>query len=345
MRAAKHLDPTKRFYRGGLIDLSDFDLGPAALDESWDALVESSPDGSIFAHSTFLRACRVEVDAYLCRKNREVVAGVYLVVNRAERAAVLDKLVVYSGPIFAPPDPNQNRAQVQSDRFAISAFLVEALAKRYERLALRPPPSVNDLRAFLWHNYGTDGPKFRVDLRYTSVLDISSLAESDAPDASAVYRGLSKSRRQEIRYARRQELHTEERHDSALFRRLYHDTFRRQGIEPDPSGVDRVTTLVDDLVSAGTGRMFVCGPDGEPGAVAVFGIVKDRGYYLYGATDPAARSGHAGTAVLWDAMVRLARDGVRELDFEGVNSPARGYFKLSFGGEILPYYALRLDHA
>ena len=343
MRAAGHLDPRKRFYRGGLINKSDFDLEPSLLDERWDALVESSPDGSVFAHSTFLQGCRADIDAYLCRKNQELVAGVYLVVDRAEQAAVLDKLVIYDGLLFAAPDPKQNRAQVQSDRFAISAFLVEALTERYERLALRPAPSVNDLRAFLWHNYGTDGPKFRVDLRYTSILDISSMSRSDAPEDSTVYHGLSKSRRQEIRYARREGLRTQERHDNALFRRLYRDTFLRQGIEPDPDDVDRVATLVDEIVSAGTGRVFACGPESEPDALAVFGIVSDRGYYLFGANDPAARSKHAGTAVLWDAMVRLARDGVRELDFEGVNSPARGYFKLSFGGTIVPYHALHLD--
>ena len=47
--------------------------------------------------------------------------------------------------------------------------------------------------------------------------------------------------------------------------------------------------------------------------------------------------------VLWDAFLDLAASGVKEIDLEGVNSPLRGHFKLSFGGSILPYYRLKLQ--
>lgn len=343
MKMVAQQDTAKRFYCGGLMDLSDFHLEPANLDRRWDAFVDLSPDRSIFAHSTFLRNCGAKIDAYVCLKNRQVVAGVYLVVGPTRREAVLDKLVIYNGPVFSPPDPKQNQAQVNSDRFAASAFLVEALAKLYDRVALRPAPSVKDLRPFLWHNYGTDGPKFRATLRYTSILEISDIVESNAPQESGVYCGMSKSRRQEIRYAQRQGLVTSERYDRELFRRFYRGTFERQGIDPGTDEIERTAILADQLIAAGTGRAFLCGRKDSPAAIAIFGIVAGRGYYLYGATDPAARSGHAGTAVLWDAMRQLAYDGIRELDLEGVNSPARGYFKLSFGGNLVPYHALCLD--
>jgi hypothetical protein len=39
----------------------------------------------------------------------------------------------------------------------------------------------------------------------------------------------------------------------------------------------------------------------------------------------------------------LALEGIAEVDLEGVNSPRRGWFKLSFGGALLPYYELHLD--
>ena len=52
------------------------------------------------------------------------------------------------------------------------------------------------------------------------------------------------------------------------------------------------------------------------------------------------RSGQTGTAVLWDALGFLSRHGVGEVDLEGVISPRRGWFKLSFGGDLRPYYEL-----
>ena len=53
------------------------------------------------------------------------------------------------------------------------------------------------------------------------------------------------------------------------------------------------------------------------------------------------RSQHTGTAVLWDAFNGLSDHGIREVDLEGVNSPQRGWFKMSFGGDLVPYYELK----
>ena len=51
---------------------------------------------------------------------------------------------------------------------------------------------------------------------------------------------------------------------------------------------------------------------------------------MFGASDPALRNSPTGTAVLWDAFSELAKVGVKKIDLEGVNSPKRGWFKLSF---------------
>jgi len=32
---------------------------------------------------------------------------------------------------------------------------------------------------------------------------------------------------------------------------------------------------------------------------------------------------------------------IKVIDWEGVNSPQRGFFKLSFGGELLPYFWIK----
>ncbi|NTW98733.1 MAG: GNAT family N-acetyltransferase, partial [Geobacteraceae bacterium] len=59
---------------------------------------------------------------------------------------------------------------------------------------------------------------------------------------------------------------------------------------------------------------------------------------LFGASDPAQRDTPTGTAVLWDAFFHFAVMGLTEVDLEGVNSPKRGWFKLSFGGDLKPYF-------
>ena len=81
------------------------------------------------------------------------------------------------------------------------------------------------------------------------------------------------------------------------------------------------------------------------GSIAFFGIDHKRGYFLFGANDPEMRDEHTGTAVLWDSFCFLSQDGIFEIDLEGINSPTRGWFKLSFGGTISPYYHLSYSRA
>ena len=78
--------------------------------------------------------------------------------------------------------------------------------------------------------------------------------------------------------------------------------------------------------------------NGSIGSAACFAIDHIRAYYLFGASDSNLRDSHTGTAVLWDSFAKLNHYGVNEVDLEGVNSPDRGWFKLSFGGDIVPYY-------
>ena len=81
--------------------------------------------------------------------------------------------------------------------------------------------------------------------------------------------------------------------------------------------------------------------NGDLGSMAFFAIDHIRAYYLFGANDPGIRDQHTGTAVIWDAFRFLNATGVKEVDLEVVNSPNRGWFKLSFGGELVPYYNLK----
>lgn len=341
MSGEAHLHPEKRFYRGGLIDLSSYSLERCKLSAQWDEWLAASPEGTVFGHSAFLRALDRQVHTYLLRKAARVVALVYLPYAEDRNAAVLDPLLIYNGLVFLAPDPNQNRAQIASDRFAVSAFLTEELANSYNSVELRLSPSIGDVRPMLWHNYGTDGPKFSVDVRYTSVLDIRELAGPVAYDKTEVYLGMSKSRRQELRYARRADYRTRVLKDSKLWVELYRETFSRQGLEVDEAEMARKAKLIDRLVAEGCAKVFATGRDEvPPDSIAVIGFMGDHASYLYGAGNPAKREGSAGTAVLWDAMSELARSGIKWMDFEGVNSPARGYFKMSFGGELTPYFRI-----
>ena len=47
---------------------------------------------------------------------------------------------------------------------------------------------------------------------------------------------------------------------------------------------------------------------------------------------------------LVNSFYELKKISVKTIDLEGVNSPKRGYFKTSFGGDIYPYYKINFNN-
>tara|TARA_R110002110_G_scaffold313491_8_gene526795 strand:+ start:234 stop:1256 length:1023 start_codon:yes stop_codon:yes gene_type:complete len=331
---------SKNFYRGGMMDLTDYRLEPARMDDSWDQFVDNSPQGTLFCRRVFLSALSGNFRPFYVLKNNEPKAA-FVLMETSDSRTELHELIIHSGPMLVGAAPQQNQAQALSEEFRVLSFIAAELPEQFSAIALSTHPDLPDLRPFLWHNYGTDGPGYDCELRYTAYLDIAG-ADADGPlNDNRVYKLANKSRRQEIRYAVKAGVTTSEEIDLQMFESFYEAVFERQGLVPEPT-TKEVSGAMASLAKAGLLRMFVSRTaDGQPGSIAVFGLDNRRAYYLYGANDPALRDGHTGTAVLWDAFRALAAD-VSLVDLEGVNSPMRGYFKLSFGAELRPYHHVRL---
>lgn len=318
-------------------------LEECGIDATWDAFVEASPDGTLFSLSTYLDSVRMPLRAFWCLRNKERRAAVIVSESPDGKDAVRHDFIIHNGLICAPPAPQQNRAQILSERFDIAADAAAALAGRYRRVELALAPRVRDIRPFLWHNWGEDGPKYLAEVRYTAYLDLSGFAADAQENEGSRLAGLSYSRRQEVRKARKERVETTEEKDAEALTAFYDHTLRRQNVAAGAGTLDELRQLAGGLLEKNAARLFVSRlPGGAAAAMALFGWDAKRAYYLFGAGDPALRAAPCGTAVLWDAFAALAASGHRELDLEGVNSPRRGWFKLSFGAELLPYYQLTL---
>lgn len=319
---------------------SKYRLERVKLNDTWDTLVTVSREATGFLTSTFLNAVPVTKHAYFCFKGQELMAGLLLAVSKDGRNATGHDFIIYDG-LFYRELSHLNRAQATSERFKIQEFVAGELLCMYEGIRISLHPFIDDIRPFLWVNYGQPGPKYRMELRYTSYVDISDFRPGTELDALALYRNASVARRQEVRYARRDRVVTTSSGDSARFAEFYRMTMQRQGIDVESSALTAMQGLIDALRVSGKVMMFEsANAQGRVGSMAVFLLDERRAYYLYGANDPEMRDQHTGTAVVWEAFYALRKAGYIEVDLEGVNSPRRGWFKLSMGGDLRPYYEI-----
>jgi len=320
-----------------------FRIERADLGEDWDRFVRASEAGTLFSLSGYLRHIEVPLALYRCYNKGELRAAIALVEDGAGGTALHD-FIIYNGLMFAPPANRQNRAQRLSEQHEIAEFAATELAQRYGRVMMSLSPAIADIRAFLWLNYGANAPQYRPSIRYTSVVSLAGFAQAAGPEQVPLFAECAAARRQEIRYAIRDGVVTRAEFDAAEFVDFYALTLGRQGVAVEGGVLEAMRRLLSGTHEAGLGRMYVSRTaDGRPGSMAYMGIDGRRAYYVFGVSDPELRDSHTGTAVLWDAFRMLAAEGATEVDLEGVNSPRRGWFKLSFGGSLAPYYELQLD--
>jgi len=321
-----------------------YSLEKTTLGNAWDDFIKTSWNGTLFSYSDYLVNIPHTPGVYYCHKNQELRAAVVLLEDEDNKITLIHGLVVHSGIIFGAPTNNQNNAQQTSEKFRISEFIANELPKIYDKINLKTDPKYQDIRSFLWVNYENDAPKYKINIRYTSYLSIYDLSDISILGENNTFQNISASRKQEIRYAQKKGVTTHEEFNINLFIEYYIKTFAHQNLELGTQfnmDLQIIKRLVLGLYEKKLGRMFISyTQEGQAGSIAFFGVDHNRAYYLFGANNPDLRNEHTGTAVLWDSFKLLCRDGISEVDLEGINSPARGWFKLSFGGSVLPYYQL-----
>lgn len=319
--------------------VSDYNLVKTEMNRDWDTIIEKSKNGSIFNTSNYLNAINANHVFYYCYKNRELKAALSLVESIDYCDIVLHDFIIYNGIIYNEPLPNQNHVQIISEEFKIQNFIAQELMNRYSKIIISLHPSVIDIRPFLWVNHGTNKPKYNVEVRYTSYISLEDFAKAERLEDISIYNKASVSRRQQIRYSKKKNYKTIIENDSKKFVEFYRMTMNRQNIIIDKTNLFDMEYLISNLLIKGIALIFVAYDEyNEPGSMALFGWDSKRAYYIFGANDPAKRDGHSGTSVIWDAFSHLSKQGIREVDLEGINSPNRGWFKLSFGGDIINYY-------
>jgi len=321
---------------------SKYRLEKAFPGEAWDKLTAKSPNATVFSHGEYLAAIRQPYSLYFIYKAQEIRGGFVAPESTDRESLVCNPFLVYSGVLFPHVAHNQNRAQITSERFEVCEIAAKTLPGLYKDVELALSPGVSDIRPFLWYNYGGEGRHFIPNVRYTAEISIAELAVKSM-DESELFTQCATARRQELRYAVKKGVTTEEEYLPEQFAEFYALTMNRQGIAVSGEYRDDMRHLIAELGKAGKARMFVSRTaKGAMGSMAVMALDQYRAYYLFGANDPALRDSHCGSIVIWDACAALAKSGVTQVDMEGVNSPRRGWFKLSFGAILQTYYELTL---
>jgi hypothetical protein len=155
-----------------------------------------------------------------------------------------------------------------------------------------------------------------------------------------IFKNLERLRQRRIKESRISNARTINDFDPDLFLLFYQDLLNSQNIHVPSNKIMRMRNLIAFLLNSKKAESFsVLNEKKNVIYKTLFCFDSKRAYSLFGAGDLDQGEQYKGTIAFWDAFKYLAKEkGIKEVDLEGVNSPKRGWFKLSFGGSLLPYF-------
>jgi hypothetical protein len=309
--------------------------------EIWQKVVENSQQGTIFLNMDFIESLSVKYKTFFICKGKEPVAGFVVLLDEQNKPLPSPyPFVPYQG-IFFIENGKANTNKIISSQFEITEFIINLLVDLYNGVVSQTHFRVADYRPFSWHNYHNPGKgMFEIVLNYTPILALDKYNSLEEYLLS-----IRTVRRQEYKKTRAANIQIVDSDDIELLSHLHDLTFQRQGIKQTASEEQLVRSIAQNALKKGYGRLQIAEIDGQPASAIMFLKDKIRGYYLFGATDPQYRNYYASTLLLIENIWKCKLDGLKEVDFVGCNSPQRGDYKLSFDGELTPYYETHLREA
>ncbi len=285
----------------------------------WDALVDVSPQGSVFCRSWWLSAFG-DVRILACFSGNQIIAGIPLYFERRFGITVctMPKLTQTWGIVMRPREGKAVAAAARETKI-LRAFAAELSQYRLFFQAFHP--SLSNWLPFYWSG-------FRQTTRFTYVID-------DLTDLNRVWNGMSESARGQIRKAQKAGLTIvpsgiEEVYTCECL------SYRRHGRMP-PHSESLLRSIHDSAKENDSGACFaVIDREGTVHAARLLVWDRYRAYNLICGADGELRNSGANSLGVWDAIQFVAQRS-RAFDFAGSVVEGIERFNRTFGAKQVPY--------
>lgn len=160
--------------------MSEWNIKYSEQKEVWDVFVSTSPQRSIFVSTQFLDSLGVDYDLVSCYEKGKIVAGtVVLYSSRGEARTSVFPFTQYQGMLLSDNSIKAAHSQITHD-FKVVEYFIRQLTEHYKGCCFCHSWRLADLRPFQWHNYHEpDKGQFKIDLRYTGILDLKKYSNFD----------------------------------------------------------------------------------------------------------------------------------------------------------------------
>ncbi len=292
--------------------------------EAWDALVDSSPQGSVFCRSWWLKASQRQARILGLFDGGRLVAGIPLYYERrlGVRFCTMPPLASTWGVVVEPlKGRSASRLSRETDILTHFAGALQKELFFYQRFH----PNLTNWLAFHWNG-------FKQTSRATYVL-------TDLKDEQRLWDNMSPQTQDRIHEANRTGIIIEECSVNVLLD-ITERTFASR--KSHLSFITKHAGSIYSAARANNSGACLAARDAHGRVRAAILLVwdKKRAYYLAGASYPDSRDGGSLSALLWRG-IRHVSDRSEIFDFQNAATEPEEELCRNFGATQMPYNEIR----
>ena len=311
-------------------------------DKEWNDFIIKTENKNIYSTSEFINYSSVNKKKFYIKKNEEILGSFH--VNYSKKK-ILKGETIYS-PINFKKFEKKNKSSDIYKKFNVIKTFVDFITKNFSNGNFILDSHVQDLRPFYWYNFDNNKTIFKVeDTRYTSILEIKENFKNPNINEllkSDLFKNFSRSIKQQLKSPLNKDFIFQENFNLESAFEILNKTFKRQKKKIDYN-LKKLKKIYLDLYSRKQLKIFYTIENNENIAFSIFSKINDKAIYLNGGRLKNLNTDYSLTFNLAHSLMRLRIEGVNIIDLEGVNSPNRGFWKLGFGGNLLPYYHISMN--
>lgn len=292
----------------------------------WSNFINKTNQNNIYSNYKYLKNLEGKFENFVLYDNNLPLVGAILFEDNLENLPIFYNTLFVSDKIKSPHKLYQ----------LCTEFISQTLSYK-KKIHLRLHYSLNDIRSFQWYNYNlNDNSKFNIKIFYTSILNIENLNQEN------LIRSFNNSRKGLIRSAIKNNFFTKKTNDVELLNFLNEKTFKRKRSKNE---ILLASEIADNAIKGGYATLMVTYDKlKKPFAGSLFLHDERTSYYSVGGSIPETRKNGSVSLNIYDQILNSKKLKKKRIDFVGINSPQRGYFKTSFGGETKLYFEVKMNN-
>lgn len=292
----------------------------------WEKIVSKSEQYSLFCSSKFLSGFSCPYELFIIKDNQNIkmAALVFLKSKNLEKHYMQD-FNYNQGFYFFDKDLIERKRN--HERNKLLTFFLEFITKKSNEFRFSLHYSLKDIRAFQWFEY----PKkpFELNIVYSSVVDLKKFKNFEEFLKSTRY-----ERRRELKNFQETNFKIAQTKDVEKFINFYKILIPQVGKPLYDTHLKVIRNSSKNLFS----RINFLLDEDKIIAATLFYFHKNSSYYAFSASDPKYKKKFSSTVPLILEQIKYAlKNKIKNVDFLGVNSPNRGDFKESFGGDLISF--------